>query len=499
MLINLSGKILKMAKLNELRLRDNFYSPKEIYKDNNEGWPGDWQGRILLALFSHKVIFGQDPKHLKGLLKNIEKYTNSEGYFGEIIDKSNINEQQLAGNSWFLRALRLWYDIDKNEKALQYIQNVLNNLYNNIFDSLNKYPEKYDLSEEGAYGGSLKKTINNWKMSTDIGCLYISLDGITHAYEITKNKKTQVLIEEMIEKFMKTDVVHYRFQTHAVLSALRGITKYYEITGDKKYLEMVKERFDDYINYGMTLNFANYNWFNRQDSWTEPCGIIDSFILAKDLYIHTKEKRYLKLSYQILYNALMFAERENGGFGCDECVSPINPYLKISEGAYDAYWCCSMRGAELLRVLGTFKNNEIITLISGEYLFDEGEIIIESNFPYDNNMKITAKKEILQAVKIHLPLDIKEYKIKGADYSIFENVIELKNIKEYMIVEIVLDIKAEKHEGGKIIDYGVLRLCQYSGISDFKKNIEGIDYNCIPQCYNLSKEEIKKLKIKILF
>ena len=34
-----------------------------------------------------------------------------------------------------------------------------------------------------------------------------------------------------------------------------------------------------------TYDYSNINWFKREDTWTEPCCVIDSMILTKELYL----------------------------------------------------------------------------------------------------------------------------------------------------------------------------------------------------------------------
>ena len=43
-----------------------------------------------------------------------------------------------------------------------------------------------------------------------------------------------------------------------------------------------------------------------------------------------------------------YAQRSNGGFGCDECIGSetAGVFLSTLENIYEAFWCCSMRGAE---------------------------------------------------------------------------------------------------------------------------------------------------------
>ena len=94
----------------------------------------------------------------------------------------------------------------------------------------------------------------------------------------------------------------------------------------------------------MTENYENYNWFERYDTWTEPCAIVDSYLLATQLWAATRNPTYLEDADKIYLNGIAATQRHNGGFGCDKPVGVVYPELGIH--ADEAYWCCTMRGGE---------------------------------------------------------------------------------------------------------------------------------------------------------
>jgi DUF1680 family protein len=93
----------------------------------------------------------------------------------------------------------------------------------------------------------------------------------------------------------------------------------------------------------MTENYANYNWFGRPTA-TEPCAIIDSFIVAMHLWQHTGHASYLEDAHLIYCNGLGRGQRNNGGYGTDACAGASDLFLKVKH--YEAYWRCTMRGGE---------------------------------------------------------------------------------------------------------------------------------------------------------
>lgn len=97
----------------------------------------------------------------------------------------------------------------------------------------------------------------------------------------------------------------------------------------------------------MTANYANYNWFGRP-YWTEPCAIVDSYMASMALFRLTQQSEYAVLANRIYYNALLASQRPNGGFGCDLCsgTEQSGRFVQANTDVYEAWWCCSMRGAE---------------------------------------------------------------------------------------------------------------------------------------------------------
>ena len=81
-----------------------------------------------------------------------------------------------------------------------------------------------------------------------------------------------ILIDKLIALFERMDLTGIRAQTHASLTALRGMLRYAALTGDTTLIPRVEKRWRLYKEYGMTENYENYNWFERYDTWTEPCA-----------------------------------------------------------------------------------------------------------------------------------------------------------------------------------------------------------------------------------
>lgn len=354
--IRIFGDLQRRINLNYSRLESRHYRPNHIFGADKSGWPGDWEGRTILALVKLWSITGREPAYLREILKILPSKLNSMGYLGDIYGIDNetglrlFNEQQLSGHNWLLRGLLEYYILCRDESVKNIAINIVNNLFLPLIGNYKSYPISLKERDcgKGKYDGNICGKVGNWLISTDIGCAFICLDALSQAYDVLGICECKVLADEMLDVFSRIDFAKCAMQTHATLSATRGVLRLFSLTNDDKYLNCASNVFDIYISEGMTENYANFNWFSRPDSWTEPCAVIDSWICAMELYKFKNDYFYLYLANKIYRNAICYAQRVNGGFGCDRCVTPSQRILSPNGGAdlTEAYWCCTMRGAE---------------------------------------------------------------------------------------------------------------------------------------------------------
>lgn len=346
--IKIGGELEFRANKNYDRLETETYSPEKVFplRSDNEQveWPGDVEGRIMLGLIMEAQAMHREPKYLEDMIHLIPKRVNKQGYFGPV-QKDIITEQQLSGNGWFLRALCEYYNWKKDPKVKGYIKNVIQNLAlptkgYHLNYPINPAERKKNI---GAAVGTTQATVGHWRLSSDIGCDFIFLDGVVQAYEIVPSSELKSLIEEMITRFLQIDLKGIGAQTHATLTGVRALLRYYSITKGPYLLKEAKLRYDLYRSNAMTANFENFNWFGRPE-WTEPCAIVDSYMLALQLWEFTKDPVYLEDAHHIYYNALANTQRANGGFGLSNCAVPGKNSLNVIEN--EAWWCCTMRGGE---------------------------------------------------------------------------------------------------------------------------------------------------------
>ena len=392
----LSGEAYARSLKNFSRLHDLCYRPGIIGREPfaaSKDWPGDWEGRTILALSLHASAIHTRPAFLDEIVDDILSICNEDGYRGEKVDYSAINEQIYPSHSWLLRGLIEYYKLTGKEEILIGINRILDNLFLPLLPHLDHYPvseSDRQARTDGEAIGAVQGSFRQWRLSSDIGCVFIPLDGLTSAYELTRRSDLLPLIRKIIALFRSTDYVESKLQTHASLTFMRGVMRLWRLTGEASLLEMAKKFFADYKQYGMTPFWANLNWFMRL-SWTEPCAVIDSYMLAHQLWEATGDSDYLNDSQMILYNGLYRGQRPNGGFGCD-CTGE-DGVLEIRKQTYEARWCCTMRAGEGLSYIANTAaytaGDVLIFPVFTDCMIDLGFIRIKekSAYPYSGQVR----------------------------------------------------------------------------------------------------------------
>ncbi|MBQ9163037.1 MAG: glycoside hydrolase family 127 protein [Clostridia bacterium] len=344
--------------LNRNRLYAPYYQIDQVFHEFNTEWPGDKEGRALLAFVDHYKMTGDKNPCMEAMLRETPKHLNDKGYFGPEYTGEYIFEQQLSGHSWMLRGLCEHYEAFGDDFSMQTLKNITENLFLPTKGYYGTYPVNREHVDQGGVGGNSTGIIDGWKLSTDIGCAFMSVDGLSHVYKLTRDERVLELLDEMIEFYVAIDKVALRVQTHCTLTAARGAVRLYRTTGNEKYLDGAKKIYDLYVHGGgMSAVYQNLNWWGRPDTWTEPCAIVDSLILAGELYRITGDEEYRTTAARVWHNGFASAQRPNGGAGPDWIVLPDicdSVAIKWDEAAF----CCSMRWAEGLWY--AFENKDIL-------------------------------------------------------------------------------------------------------------------------------------------
>ena len=339
------NELRERIALNYNRLSESsYYKAEEIFSPADYDWQGDKEGRALLAFVSHYKISGKKIPCMTHMLKKLPEKLNSRGYLGAV-SADTVSEQQLSGHSWLLRGLCEYYERFSDDYALTVIKSIVENLYLPTKGLYYDYPANRAEANVGDVSGSETGRLGKWLLSSDIGCAFMSIDGLSHAYKVTCDERIKELLDEEIKVFLSIDKVALRAQTHCTLTAARGLLRMYSLLSDEKYLKGAREIYDLYFNGGgVTYTYQNLNWWHRPDSWTEPCAVIDSLMLALELYKLTGDETFRKTAARVYHNGFATLQRDNGG--TDTVVTAESGFDRLQMQTYEAPFCCSMRLAE---------------------------------------------------------------------------------------------------------------------------------------------------------
>ena len=412
------------TELNFTRLRDDaYYQIGEVFAPIGYEWYGDKEGRALLAFVSHYKMSGRKIPCMDEMMSVMRERTNEHLFFGPLAGEI-IHEQQLSGHSWLLRGLCEYREQFGDDLSLEMIESICENLYYPTKGKYKTYPiDRGELKAKGGVSGKSVRVINGWKPSSDIGCAFMSIDGLTHAYLHLKSPVLKELIDEMIEVYLGIDKIRLKAQTHCTLTAARGMMRMYRETGETYYLDGAETIYRLYTEEsGMTATYQNVNWWGRNDTWTEPCAIVDSIMLACELYLAKGEAHYRKTAARIYHNGLATAQRANGGAGTDTVVmSAEGGSAVLRSKKYEAYFCCTMRLSEGLWYIAAHKElldaevtGKVVRQANGSYM--DGDILYAEITGGDRYL--TAEPITVDGHRLH-PL-LKYYRIPKDDMDVIE-------------------------------------------------------------------------------
>lgn len=484
----IEGKLLKRTELNLSRLMDSLYDYPQVFNVTSD-WPGDFPGRTLLALTSlYKAFEGREEKRkeikerIEHLIAHLPEFTNEDKYFGKPFNPNYINEQQLSGNSWYIRGLCRYYEVSKDPLAIEYLKAITKGLLLPLSPLYETYPIEERVFEGGVAGHVLEDKEHNWLLSSDVGCAFILLDGYVSCYEIIKDEKLKEAIEFIIDHYARLDFVSLKCQTHATCTCARAIMRFYLITKEEKYLELAKRIFDAYVQYGMTDDYENINWFSKLDSWTEPCCVIDSFILAKQLYLILHEVKYLKLFNRIYLNGFRTFQRINGGAGCTTVVKGEQRLMK--SWLYEAFFCCTLREGE-----GLYELSNALVKEENKY-----NLLMPQSFKNDDvEINIDLYEERVFEIKFLKPGKIDIYVPDGftSAHKVKDNILSLESDAPKTI-NVVFDLEINTANNAYLLGDMLLSKKRRHVTSVF--NIDNRSYSYIFDSSLFEKEELEKLE-----
>jgi DUF1680 family protein len=391
--VRVAGDLQARMEKNFDRLERADYRPAREYLAPE--WPGDFVGRVIYSLAALQRRTGRQARFLEGFVESLGPLTNARGYLGPA--EEVIDEQALSGHGWLIAGLVEHALLTGDERHLRTAERMVDGLIRPLRGRMHTYPRK---PEERTFDGHIYGTTTNvkdgWRLSTDIGCAFISLEGLVRVAQATRRDDLNALIMEMHATFDAIDLVAVSAQLHASLAAARLFLTQHSVHPDPALLATARRVYELFRQTAMTENYANYNWF-RRPTWTEPCAIVDALLLASELFRHTGETHYLDDVHHIYFNGLGLAQKPHGGFGCDCCVGSEATFLYNL--MYDVVGCCNMRGALALTHLVDYSylvgpQSVLVPVYfdsSAQIVFPAGTLALEqrTEYPLGGKVEIT--------------------------------------------------------------------------------------------------------------
>ena len=140
--LEMRGELHTRIAKNYARLEETRFQPKFVFHTDEESgnWPGDIEGRTMLGLVMAAQVAGREPLYLEEIIAQIPEHLNEKGYFGKIFPDGVMNEQQLAGNGWVLRALCEFSEWKNDPDVLEIVKTLSRNLFLPGKGLYSKYP-----------------------------------------------------------------------------------------------------------------------------------------------------------------------------------------------------------------------------------------------------------------------------------------------------------------------------------------------------------------------
>ncbi len=350
--------------------------------------------------------------------------------------------------------------------------------------------------------------------SLNYGTQHISiLYPLCKLYRITKKEQFENYIQHIIDRIRNSDLNFLDFDDVLEIRSkkgienfviLLGILEYADIFGDKSAVDSV-EKYWQQIADTQIRNTGNGT---INELWTEngnACMILGEDIKANETCVavgwielslalfHLKQDvKYLNEVDKTLYNHILASVAEDGS---DFAYYQPNYGKKLKNTEVGMYKCCRYRGFTLFSYMDEMlyyeDEGKIIPMIytSGIYQSGEVQVSMETNYPFENSVKLSVVSTKEKQLKLRIPRNSKVVSVIinkcQVAYEIVEKYISIELQKNTSIdIEVVFEYELIPEYG--IIDekeyiaytYGCLLLANTSlrGDEHFTCEIDGSAY-----------------------
>jgi len=305
-------------------------------------YSGDISGRMLGALNATAPLLGRDTPLLEKMLQAMPGCQKPDGHFGA--DQSlatDINQKRdmpiLWGNGRLLLALAQRCASNPDPALLE----TAIRLGDYVISTRQYYGRRENF--EGVGGA----------MASGFTTCYPSLiDGLVALGEVSGEAR---FLDEAryIARLSLLDREFKSHHSHGRLTAYRGMLDLDRLTGTNEFTDAVVDGCREIRQKYLLPTGGVTEIFDLAYSRDEGCSEADWVRVNYLLWVATGDKSYLDAADGILRNHLLPAQFESGGFG-HGTYKPVNAGGAAINGGRilalgsEAYWCCSMHGAQLL-------------------------------------------------------------------------------------------------------------------------------------------------------
>jgi hypothetical protein len=367
-------------------------------------YSGDISGRTIGAINATlQVLPGAAPSEQDRLLSAAPGVQKADGHFGVDQDlEKSVNQEKdmpiLWGNGRLLLALAQCCRTKPDDRLL----GVARKLGDYIIATRKYYGKEENFT---GVGGSFASGFTT--------CYPSWIDGLVALGELTDDKKYWdeaayigglSLLDRALEK-------HH---SHGRLTAYRGMLDLDRARGTGEFVDAVAEGCARVEKDFLMPTGAVTEIFSLDYARDEGCSDADWVRVNVLLWQATGNAHYLDVAENALRNHLFATQFENGGFGHHTFRTLTDGDKKIHAAgiapyASEAYWCCSMHGANLLAdlasyaVVATHDGVEVTWLCEGCAKFKDLTVTVTKQSPFLWRVQLESPVKTNLALRMRIP------------------------------------------------------------------------------------------------